>query len=138
MGNLVWRGIEAEVIPFCIENNIAILPWSPMGQGLLTGKYKTANDVPAGRQRSRLFCGHGEGARPQQRHGESGFEVETFASIEKLVWISRHLAPPAKLEHVALAWLRQQPAVKSVLMGARNIEQLQGNLKSLELILENV
>ena len=36
--NLLWRGIENEVIPFCREHNISILPWSPMGQGLLTGK----------------------------------------------------------------------------------------------------
>jgi myo-inositol catabolism protein IolS len=66
--NLLWRGIEDEVVPFCIENNIAILPWSPMGQGLLTGKVMSADEVQPGRQRSRLFSNK----RPQQRHGEPG------------------------------------------------------------------
>jgi len=134
--NLLWRGIEAEVIPFCINNDVAILPWSAMGQGLLTGKYQHADNVPAGRQRSRLFCGSGQGARPQQRHGEPGFEKETFAAIDKFRWIAEHLIPAAKLEHVALAWLRQQPAVKSVLMGARNPAQLKGNLQCLDLTLQ--
>jgi len=135
--NLLWRGIEEEVVPFCIANNIAILPWSPMGQGLLTGKFKTADDVPAGRQRSRLFCGRGEGARTQQRHGEDGFEVETFESISKSAAIAGRLTPAAKLEHVALAWVRQKPGVTSTLMGARNIKQLQGNLESLNLTLSS-
>lgn len=66
--NLLWRGIEDEVVPFCIENGIAILPWSPMGQGLLTGKVLSADEVQPGRQRSRLFSSK----RPQQRHGEPG------------------------------------------------------------------
>ena len=50
------RGIEDEVVPFCIENNIAILPWSPMGQGLLTGKVLSADEVQPGmRKMTPLF-----------------------------------------------------------------------------------
>ena len=48
---------------------------------LLVGKYESADDVPPGRARSRLFCGSGPRARPQQRHGEPGLEVEMFDAI---------------------------------------------------------
>ena len=85
--NLLWRGIEEEVVPFCMEHNISILPWSPMGQGLLTGKVLHADDVQPGRQRSRLFSNK----RPQQRHGEAGLEDETFACINKIRWYAAAL-----------------------------------------------
>lgn len=128
--NLLWRGIENEVIPFCREHNISILPWSPMGQGLLTGKAACADDVQPGRQRSRLFSNK----RPQQRHGEHGLEDETFAAIRKMKWISDQLGEP--MANVSLAWARQQPGVTSLLMGARNVSQLLRNLQSLDLALE--
>jgi aryl-alcohol dehydrogenase-like predicted oxidoreductase len=128
--NLLWRGIEHEVVPFCIEHNIAVLPWSPMGQGLLTGKVKHADDVQPGRQRSRLFSNK----RPQQRHGEPGLEDETFASIRKMAWIAEQIGEP--LATVSLAWAREQPGITSLLMGARNSGQLLRNLESVKLTLE--
>lgn len=78
--NLLWRGIEPEVMPLCLKEDIAILPWSPIGQGLLAGKFQTADDVPPGRARSRLFSNK----RPQQRHGEPGLEAEAFRCIDKI------------------------------------------------------
>jgi aryl-alcohol dehydrogenase-like predicted oxidoreductase len=127
--NLVWRGIENEVLPFCIANNIAVLPWSPLGQGLLVGKYGSADDVAPGRARSRLFCGSGPGARPQQRHGEPGLEKETFAAIAAMKTAAE--AHGTTLTNASLAWLRVKPAIGSVLMGARNVQQLERNLESL-------
>lgn len=122
-----WRGIEDEVVPFCIANNIGILPWSPMGQGLLTGKVTHADQVQPGRQRSRLFSNK----RPQQRHGEPGLEEETFASIRKMSWIADQISQP--LANVALAWAREQRGVTSLLMGARTADQLTRNLGSVKL-----
>jgi aryl-alcohol dehydrogenase-like predicted oxidoreductase len=127
--HLLWRGIEDEVVAFCQAHNIAILPWSPMGQGLLTGKYATADDVPAGRQRTRLFSS----ARPQQRHGEVGLEAETFEALKKFNWIAAQLGEP--VANVSLAWAREKPGVTSLLMGARNPDQLRRNLESLRLTL---
>ena len=128
--NLLWRGIEDEVVPFCIENNIAILPWSPMGQGLLTGKVSSADEVQPGRQRSRLFSNK----RPQQRHGEPGLEDETFAAIRKMKWVSDKLEEP--MANVSLAWAREMPGITSLLMGARTQSQLERNLTSLQLSLD--
>ena len=129
--NLLWRGIEHEVVAFCREHDIQILPWGPMAQGLLCGKFATADDVPPARQRSRLFCGRGPGARPQQRHGEPGCEAQVFAALEKFKCIAASV--DASMANIALAWVRQQPGVASTLMGARTPEQLARNLQSLQL-----
>merc|ERR1712217_430388 len=125
--NLLWRGIEREVVPLCVKNGIAILTWSPVAQGLLTGKYSSADEVPAGRARSRLFSSK----RPQQRHGEAGLEEETFRALRKMKWIAEQLKQP--LQNVSLAWLLKQRGVTSLCMGARNPEQLQGNLECLQI-----
>lgn len=120
--NLLWRGIEDDVVPFCIEHGIAILPWSPLGQGLLTGKFETPDAVPPGRQRTRLFSN----ARPQQRHGEPGLEAETFAAIAAFKAVADDEAE--QLANVALAWVREKPGVAAVLMGARNEAQVRRNM----------
>lgn len=128
--NLLWRGIEDEVMPFCVAHNISILPWSPMGQGLLTGKVASADDVQPGRARSRLFSNK----RPQQRHGEAGLEEETFCAIAKIRGVAEGLGQP--MANVALAWAREQAGVASLLMGARTQAQLERNITSLALTLE--
>jgi aryl-alcohol dehydrogenase-like predicted oxidoreductase len=86
--NLLWRGIETELVPLCVKHNIAILPWSPLQQGILTGKFETADAVPEGRKRSRLFSGK----RPFARHGEAGLEDLVFAALDELRHIS--VRPP--------------------------------------------
>jgi len=129
--NLLWRGIEDEVVPLCLARGIAILPWGPMAQGLLCGKFATADDVPPARQRSRLFCGAGAGARAQQRHGEAGCEAEAFAALGKIRGVADALGQ--SMANVSLAWVREQPGVTSTLMGARTPAQLARNLESIGL-----
>ena len=53
--NMLWRSVEYDIIPLCMEKNIGVLAYSALGQGLLTGKYKSVDDVPEGRRRARLF-----------------------------------------------------------------------------------
>ena len=53
--NAFWRAIEDDIKPFCIENNIGIICYSTLAQGLLTGRYKDVSEVPEGVSRSRLF-----------------------------------------------------------------------------------
>jgi aryl-alcohol dehydrogenase-like predicted oxidoreductase len=53
--NLLWRSIEYEVKPLCVANNISVLAYSPLQQGLLTGKFGTLDDIPEGRRRGKLF-----------------------------------------------------------------------------------
>ncbi len=122
--SLLARAIEYEIQPLCMEHNIGILCYSPLAQGLLTGKFRTADDVPAGRARTRHFSSD----RTETRHGESGCETETFRAIEKIRNSCDRLGRP--MEEVALAWLLHQPAVTSVLAGARNPEQLRRNTRA--------
>lgn len=121
--NLLWRTIENEVVPICEKRHVGILCYSSMMQGLLTGKFKAVEEVPEGRARSRHFSKQN---RPLVRHGGDGFENETFEAIDALRRISdEHDLPMGTL---ALKWLLAQPAVTSVLAGARNARQAKQNI----------
>ena len=74
--NLLWRAIEYEILPFCLEKNVPVLCYSPIMQGLLTGKFHTADEVPEDRARTRHFSS----SRVQTRHLEAGLESENFRS----------------------------------------------------------
>ncbi len=128
--NLLFRAIEFDILPLAEKHNVSILPYSPIMQGLLTAKFKTADDVPEGRARTRHFSG----GRPQAGHGEAGAEAQTFETIEKLNDVAERLGQP--LTHVALAWLLYQKSVPAVLVGARNVEQLKSNVAAAQLSLE--
>lgn len=125
--SLLWRVIEREVQPLCVEKGVGIVCYSPLAQGLLTGRYASADDVPDGLARTRLYAG----SRPQSQHGEPGCEAEVFAALAEIGRIADGLGQP--MAAVALAWVRQQAGVTSFLVGARKPEELAWNLPSLEL-----
>jgi aryl-alcohol dehydrogenase-like predicted oxidoreductase len=129
--SLLTRAIEYEIIPECEEHGIVTLPYSSLMQGLLTGKFRNGDEVPEGRARSRHF----RGDRPLSRHGESGCEDETFTAIERIREISVGFGQP--MEAVALAWVLAQPTVASAIMGARNVAQLEANLKGMNIELSS-
>ncbi|MCD6289730.1 MAG: aldo/keto reductase [Anaerolineae bacterium] len=129
--SLLWRAIEYEIKPKCEENGIGILCYSPLVQGLLTGKFASADDVPEGRARTRHFSKN----RPLTRHGEEGCEEETFAAIERIRQISEEIGQP--MARVALAWLLHQSGVVSVLAGARHPEQIRENARAADLKLSS-
>lgn len=129
--SLLWRAIEFEVLPKCEKYQVGILPYSPLMQGLLTGKYRAPDDFPAGRARSKHFGSH----RATVRHGGPGCEALTFATIAKVQQISEEIGQP--MAHVALAWLYQQSSVISVLTGARTVEQVRQNAESAGLTLSD-
>jgi len=122
--SLLWRPIEHEVQPICVENDLSILCYSPLCQGLLTGKFSSPTDVPDSRARTRLFSS----ARPHARHGEPGLETETFRALAEIAGIARSINQP--MNQVALAWLLAQPGVTSVIAGARNAEQARLNARA--------
>ncbi len=127
--SLLWRAIEHEVVPVCMRNDISVTCYSPLAQGLLTGKFRTADDVPVGRARTRLFSGD----RPEARHGEPGAEAETFSAIDRIRAVAEELGEP--MGRVALAWLLAQPSVASVIAGARNPQQARENAAAGDLTL---
>ena len=119
--NLLWRGLEYAIQPLCVEHQMSILPYSPLAQALLTGKFASADDVPAGRARTRHFSRD----RANTRHGEPGAEAETFEAISAVQRICDEAGLP--MAQAALAWLLSRPAVASVLAGARNPDQVRQN-----------
>ena len=127
--SLLWRAIEYEVVPLCVANDISITCYSPLAQGLLTGKFPAADDVPEGRARTRHFSSD----RPEARHGEPGAEAETFAAIDGIKAVAQELGQP--MNRVALAWLLAQPRVASVIAGARSPEQARQNAAAGDLAL---
>ncbi|GAB4564505.1 MAG: aldo/keto reductase [Anaerolineae bacterium] len=125
--SLLWRAIEYEILPVCVEHEIGVLCYSPLAQGLLTGKFRSADEVPPGRARTRHF----RGDRPEARHGEPGAEEETFAAIASIREICERIERP--MAEVSLAWLLARPGVASVIAGARRPEQIRQNAKAAEL-----
>ncbi len=125
--SLLWRVIEKEILPLCRKNQISVTCYSPLAQGLLTGKFRSADDVPPGRARTRHFAG----TRPQARHGEPGCEAETFAAVRAVAEVAAELGRP--MAELALAWLIHQPGVASVIAGARTPEQVRQNARAMDL-----
>ncbi|MGC9319159.1 MAG: aldo/keto reductase [Armatimonadota bacterium] len=127
--SLLFRAIEYEIQPKCVEEDISILCYSPLMQGMLTGKYDGPDDVPEGRARSRHFSDERQGTR----HGEGGAEEETFQAIDRIREICEEVGE--EMTHVAVAWLIAQPGVGSVITGIRNPEQARDNAAAADLTL---
>ena len=119
--SLLWRAVEYACTGHCLENDVGIICYCPLAQGLLTGKFASADDVPTGRARSRHFSGE----RPQARHGEPGAEAETFETIASIGEIAREA--DQDMTTVSLSWLLTRPAVASVIAGGRSAEQVRQN-----------
>jgi aryl-alcohol dehydrogenase-like predicted oxidoreductase len=127
--NILSRAIEAEIAPYCLENNVSIIGSMGLQQGLLAGIYKTPDDVPANQARSRHFSNnHGGGA---SRHGEDGAEKEMFSTLEQLQKIADDLH--VHIAQLSIAWILKKPFMVSTLVGSRNINELQINVEACSL-----
>jgi aryl-alcohol dehydrogenase-like predicted oxidoreductase len=111
------RTIELEVVPACREYGLGLIPWSPLAGGLLGG---VLQKQAAGRRSSEAIAARVEKQRPQ---------LEAYESLCKELGEA-----PAD---VALAWLLHNPVVTAPIIGPRTLEQLHGNLKSLEVKLSD-
>jgi len=126
--NLLVRELEWEIVPSCLDAGLGLLPWSPLGGGWLTGKY-TQDERPTGATRL--------GENPDR-----GVEAYDRRSSQQRTWdvvdAVRQVAEGrgASMAQVALAWLKDRPAVTSVILGARTTEQLDDNLAAAGLTLE--
>jgi len=117
MYNLVKRQAEVEILPMAEAENLAVFPYSPLGGGLLTGKY-AVDERP---QDGRLV----ESEMYQIRYRDTYDTAGRFAAFAR----ERGWEPAA----LAVAWVGSHPAVTAPLIGARNLEQLEGSLAALEI-----
>lgn len=127
--NLLWRAIEYEIADACRENDVDLVAYSPLAQGLLTGQFHSPEDVPKGRRRTRIFSGDREHAR----HGEEGAEDEAFRAIAEIRDLCAEF--DRDMVEVALAWPLHQPGVSSVLAGASSPEHVEANAAAAEVTL---
>ena len=124
--NLLSRAIEIELLPLCQEHNIGILGYMPLLQGLLTGKYKTADEMLPVHSRFRHF----RDDRPMATHGEEGAEEEVFKTLEDIRKIAEHEQIP--MSRLAIAWAMAKPGITCMLVGTRNVNELTENLRVIE------
>ena len=127
--SLLFRAVEFEILEKCIASDVAVLAYSPLAQGILTGKFKSPKDVDDERARLRFYSKDRSGTV----HDEEGYEEEVFEAIGKIRAICDEMAAP--MAHVALAWVLQQPGIQAVLAGARNPDQIIMNTKAVDLVL---
>jgi aryl-alcohol dehydrogenase-like predicted oxidoreductase len=125
--SLIWRDIELDILPTATRHGMGIIVWSPLGGGMLTGKYTRGSEPPADGRLSRGTDMEAEGMRMltlTDRNFDIVAEVENVAA-------ETASTPPA----VSLAWLLGRPGVTSLIIGPRTVDQLRQNLAGFELAL---
>ncbi len=123
--SLLVRGIESEIVPAALDAGMGLLPWSPLGGGWLSGKYQR-DTLPTGATRL--------GENPKR--GMEAWEARNASSRTwDIVDAVREVADANGVSsaQVALRWVADQPAVTSVILGARTRAQLADNLKAADL-----
>ncbi len=124
--SLLWRALEFEILPKCRALAVGTLTYSTLLHGLLSGKYRSADEFPPDRARTRHFSRR----RPQTRHGQEGFEELTFGTIRRIQALCEEAGIP--MAKAALAWAAGRPGVTSVLAGARTPAQVAENAAAAE------
>jgi 1-deoxyxylulose-5-phosphate synthase len=115
----LWRKPEADVIPLCERSGISQIVWSPLAQGVLTGKYQPGEQPPEGTR-----------ATSKEMSGFIGrlMEDATLEAVQRLVPIAE--AAGLTMAQMALAWVLRQPNVASAIIGATRPEQVHDNVKA--------
>lgn len=115
--SLISRDVEYELIPLCLDQKLAFTPWSPLGGGFLTGKYRKDQPMPEGARRTN------EQQNFIQIDPDKGYAI--VDELEKIA--QKH---NATISQAALNYLLRKPGVTSVLIGATKPHQLEDNLKT--------
>jgi aryl-alcohol dehydrogenase-like predicted oxidoreductase len=117
--NLLDRRIERELLPMCRTYGFGVIPWAPLAGGLLSGKYRKGQPRPEGARYAE------PGSAPMNRDHEGAFDA-----IEAVIALAEEKGVPPSV--YALAWCLNQPGITSPIIGPRTMEQLEDNLKALE------
>src|SRR5205085_1335994 len=113
----ITRDIERELLPLCRSEGLAVLPWSPLAGGILTGKYRKDEELPQG-----------------TRGGDAEQPVTFTYRLDDRAWgvvdaVGKVATETGKTAaQVALNWVTNRPGVTSSIIGARTIDQLDDNL----------
>ena len=117
--SLLQRTVEQELVPMAGEFGLGITPWSPLASGALSGKYTRSNAGENQSDRAALL--------------EGLLTEKTYKVVDELEIIAK--AHETSVASVALAWVHAQPAVTSIIIGARKLSQFEDNIKALDVTL---
>jgi aryl-alcohol dehydrogenase (NADP+) len=117
--NIIYREEEREMLPYCREEGIAVLPWSPLARGFVMGN------------RRKQDLGDTERAKTDDYAQKLYYRDEDFAVVDKISAVAKRLG--VSNAQVSLAWLLQQPGVTAPIIGASKLDHLEELVKALSL-----
>jgi aryl-alcohol dehydrogenase-like predicted oxidoreductase len=128
--SLLWRVIEESVIPACAREGIGQIVWSPLAQGVLTGKYRAGQQLPRDTRAGDAHVGD-----PLSRELMDRFtQPSVLSAVERLEPLARETG--LSLAQLALAWVLQNPHVSAAVIGASRPEQIIHNVKAVSVQLD--
>jgi aryl-alcohol dehydrogenase-like predicted oxidoreductase len=113
--SLAGRDIEREILPLAADQNLAVMPWSPLAGGFLGGKYSRNSEKAEGSRRNTFDF------PPINKE-------KTYDIIDVITEVGKQ--HNASIAEIALAWVRQQKGITSTIIGAKSVDQLNANIKS--------
>jgi aryl-alcohol dehydrogenase-like predicted oxidoreductase len=116
--SLLWRWDEEDIIPYCQDNGIAVVAYSPLAQGILTGKFERKPRFQDGEGRSSMVL----------------FDEEVWPSVHREVERLKAVAADEgrSLTHLSIRWVTERPGVTTVIVGCRNRRQLEDNVRAMD------
>jgi aryl-alcohol dehydrogenase-like predicted oxidoreductase len=114
--SMLWRGPEVDVLPLCARNGISQIVWSPLAEGVLTGKYLPGQPPPAGSRAT---------SREMGAFIKDRLDDDTLAAVQRLGPIAEGAG--LTMVQLALAWVLRRPEVASAIVGASRPEQVHAN-----------
>jgi aryl-alcohol dehydrogenase (NADP+) len=120
--NLLFRSFERDLLPFCLEEGIGVIPYNPLAGGLLSGKHQLGGAAEAGTR----FALDKAGAMYSERY----WHERQFATVETLKGLAAEAG--MSLTTLAVAWVLANPAITAPIIGASRPEQLADNIKAVE------
>ncbi|SDH94290.1 Predicted oxidoreductase [Actinokineospora alba] len=118
--SMLWRVIEEQVVPACEREGISQIVWSPIAQGVLTGKYKPGAELPAGSRATDESGGNNMISR--------WLRDDVLTAVQNLEPLAKEA--DLSLAQLAVAWVLQNPNVASAIIGASRPEQVTENVKA--------
>jgi aryl-alcohol dehydrogenase-like predicted oxidoreductase len=117
--SLVERNVEREILPVCREEGLGVIPWSPLGGGFLSGKYRRGERLPQG---SRIA----EAVESMEEHWDRRATERNWNTLNAVGEISEETGK--SYAQISLNWLLRHEVVTAPIIGARNVDQLEDNL----------
>ena len=125
--NLLFRQIEREMLPFCAEEGVGVIPYNPIAGGLLSGKYDRQAPPPDG---SRFTLGHA-GTTYQNRY----WHDQEFDTVDQLISLAKEAG--VSLVTLSVAWVLSNGAITAPIIGASRPDQLDSSLEAAQYVLDD-